>query len=277
MSFKKRDVRKPGRIHAFVATPAYDGRVLTDYAVSLAESVQAATIRGIQVTATVIGNGAFIDLARNTFVRLFLETQCTHLFFIDADLKWEPRAFIGLLEANLPVCAGVYPKRQDPEEYPVRFKEEGEDTGVWTRDGWVMCDRVATGFLCIERGVIEQMVARAPVLKSTREPDLPRLFYTYVDETDRFVGEDFAWCKDYVVQFGCPIPVWPDFNFTHGVQWRGNWHQFLMKASEEERAVDAAAPKTPWQINRERKDEEWKSMCEKQRIEATASETSKAA
>lgn len=114
MAFKKR-TQDPKRIHAYVATPAYDGRVLTDYTISLAESVQFATLHGIQTTAAVMGNGAFIELARNTFLQLFLATDCTHLFFIDADLRWDAKAYAGMLTSGHPICAGIYPKRQDPE------------------------------------------------------------------------------------------------------------------------------------------------------------------
>ncbi len=85
----KKSERRLGQRHqdqsvrqkAFIATPAYNGQVDTDYAVSLAETCQAATIADIGILANVMGNGAFIELARNTFVKLFLETDCTHLFF----------------------------------------------------------------------------------------------------------------------------------------------------------------------------------------------------
>jgi hypothetical protein len=212
--------------------------VLTDYAISIAETCQVATLHGIQVTATIMGNGAFIDLARNRFVEMFLEKEeCTHLFFIDADLKWEPRAFIGLLQAGRPICAGVYPKRQDPEEFPCRWQEH-KDGGLWVEDGWVMCDRVPTGFLCIERDLVREIHDRSPKIVSSRDPEMRRLFYTYINSDSMFVGEDFAFCEDYVKHYGRPIPVWPDFDFTHGVKWSGNWHAFLNKQIEAGEAAE---------------------------------------
>lgn len=139
-----------------IATPAYDGRVLTDYAISIAESAFLAPHLNILVEATILGNGAFIDLARNTLVKKFLESDNDYLFFIDADLKWEARAFCGLVNANLPICAGVYPKRQTPEEYPATWleREDGGPTVTASGDpdsgpadcGWVQCTRVPTGF-----------------------------------------------------------------------------------------------------------------------------------
>lgn len=224
-------------IRVFVATPAYDGRVLTDYAMSLAESCLVGPVNNIFVMASVMGNGAFIDIARNHFVRMFLESNSTHLFFIDADLRWEARAFVELARANLPICAGAYRKRQDPEEYPLRYVSNPDGT-IKLRDGWIMADRVATGFLCIRRDVIEKMVALGDWIKVGGDPEAPRLFYTKFEPDGRFIGEDFAFCDDYVRIFKQDIPVWPDFEFTHGARYSGNFHRWLNSKAEQEAAKE---------------------------------------
>jgi hypothetical protein len=242
MSFKKRwkepDKAKP--IHIFIATPAYDGKVQTDFAMSLAETGQMATAFGIRMTVTIMRNNIFIDHARNHFVRLFLESDATHLFFIDSDLKFEPRAVIGLAKAGKEICAGVYPKRQTPEEYPARFAIDPETDGIWVQDGWVLCSRVPTGFLCIERSVIQKMWDAAKQYHNANEEPVKRLFYTYINDKDTLVGEDFAFCEDYAKQFEKLIPVYPDFDFTHGEHYVGNFHHYLNKLTEIERAEEAA-------------------------------------
>lgn len=227
------DKRKKPEIRAYVATPAYDGKVDTDYAISLAESCQHAAHIGISVTAAVMGNGAFIDLARNTFAQMFLDnTDCTHLFFIDADLRWESRAFIGLLQSGRPLCAGVYRRRQEPEDYPVKYKEADEGGLMLIEGGWIQCDRAPTGFMCIERRVVEEMAKDARKLVLQNQPPTPELFYTKVLEDGRFMGEDFAFCDDYVARYKEPVWVWPDFDFTHG-GYKCNWHKFLNKKAQE--------------------------------------------
>lgn len=232
MAFKSRKSENIFNTRVFVATPAYDGRVLTDYAISLAETCLVSPINDVFVMASVMGNGAFIDIARNHFVRMFLETDYTHLFFIDADLRWDPKAFLTLVKSDLPVCAGAYPKRQEPEEYPVRYVPDNDGT-VLVRDGWVMADRVATGFLCIRRDVIERMVAEGKWIKAGNDPECPRLFYTKYEEDGRFIGEDFTFCDDYVRMFDAAIPVYPNVDFVHGGRFKGNFHHFLMRKSAE--------------------------------------------
>ena len=264
-----KEIRKLGARHdlkqvnakVFVATPAYDGHVLADYAMSLADSVVAAAQCDIGVMASVMGNGAFIEIARNVFVKQFLETDCSHLFFIDADLKWEARAFVGLVNANRPVSAGAYRRRQEPEDYPLHYLEDPDEPGLSiVEGGWVPCDRVATGFLCIRRDVVEAMAAEAQQWKIREQGSIPALFYTkLVEQTAEpdsdakgFVGEDFSWCDDYMDKFRSrfnnqPIMVWPDFDFVHN-GFKGNWLKFINAEVAEYEAklkAEAEAAATP--------------------------------
>ena len=245
------DKRKPKvearNYHAYVCTPAYDGKVDTDFAVSLAEAAFCSPLFQVKMTAGVMANGAFIDLARNRFVKMFLEeeTDATHLFFIDSDLKFPPNAFIGLIRAGLPICAGVYRRRQDEEDYPVKYAEHPEMGGLWIEEindlPWLMCSRVPTGFLCIERSVVEEMAAEAKQIKVQGiDGTIPQLFYTDTLEDGRFIGEDFAFCDDYVKKYNEPIPVFTNIDFVHG-GYPCNLEDFLQKKIAEEDAGDTSA------------------------------------
>lgn len=268
MSFKHKQLSKVSavpqrkKVHAYIATPAYDGRVETNYSQALAEAMFTAPLFGIQVTAGVKGNGAFIDLARNVFAWHFLTEfkECTHLFFIDADLKFPPNAFIGLLQADLPVSCGIYRRRQEPEEYPFKGTENPDGGGLWFVDEWLQCDRVPTGFLCIRRDVIEEMAKDAPKVRIHPYGEIPWLFHeSYQDEgglkaiaekhnlspeflteygkwipTDgaRFVGEDYSWADDYTAKYKKPIQAWTNFDFIHG-GLKGNLFEWLTREVEK--------------------------------------------
>lgn len=244
---KRKNTLTPKRVklddwNVFIATPAYDGRVETGYSQSLAEAAFCCPLYQVKMTASVMGNGAFIDLARNIFVKQFLEqhTECTHLFFIDSDLRFPPNAFIGLIRSGLDICAGVYPRRQSPPDYPIKFAPHPEVGGLWVEDGWVMAERVPTGFLCISRKVLEEMAADAPKLNiHDQDGPVPQLFYTRVDEDGRFIGEDYCFCDDYRKKYDKPIPVWPNIDFIHG-GYEGNLEQYLADKIEKEEAEDAA-------------------------------------
>lgn len=237
-----KDRRKLGRIHVYVATPAYNGRVDDCYSQSLAEAAFTCPLFQVYFSAAVMRGGAFIDLSRNLFAHWFLTKpefqECTHLFFVDSDLKFEARGFVGLARSGQPICAGAYRRRQKDEDFPVALATHPETGGLWIEKDeaggeWVMADRVPTGFLCISREVLEKMAAEAPIIEIQGQGKVPRLFYTYIDDKGRFVGEDFAFCDDYRRIYGKPIPVWPDMDFTHG-GYEGNYKKHLMEKIEAE-------------------------------------------
>lgn len=237
---------KAKNFHAFVATPAYDGKVDIGFTNSIAEAAFACPLFGIKITMSLIPGGAFIDLSRNQLVQGFLKTDCTHLFFVDGDLQFGPEAFVGLLRCDLPIVAGVYPKRQEKEEYPVLWEDEPKHGGMWvTEEGFINAKRVPTGFLCIRRDVVEEMAADAIKLNlSGWEGEVPRLFYTGLfDRSDggqTFIGEDFAFCEDYVKRYKRPIPVWADIDFVHGGH-KGNCAEFLNRSIYGEKSDTSAA------------------------------------
>ena len=239
-------VNKTDVLRVHVATPAYDGKVDTDYAANMLMAGQLCSLNMIEVSSSVIGNGAFIEMARNIMVKQFLEAEdlkeFTHFMFIDSDLKFEGRGVVGLVRSGLPVTAGSYRRRQEPEDYPVKWTPlPGSTDKLWMNGGWLRCERVPTGFLCIQREVLEVMSEKA--LEEDRwalldqHGKVPWLFYTKFDEEHRFVGEDFAWCDDYMRYyeegvFSEPIWVWPDFDFTHG-GFECNYLQYLSRKAEE--------------------------------------------
>lgn len=197
-----------------------------------------------------MGNGAFIDLARNIFVKRFLEefTDTTHLFFIDADLKFQPNAFIGLLKSGLPICAGIYRRRQEPEDYPFKAADNPNGGGLWFDNDWLQCERVPTGFLCISREVLTEMAKDAPKIYVHGQDGLvPWVFHTSFDgeyipkDGAKFIGEDYGFCDDYRKKYGKNIPVWTNFDFVHGGH-SGNMFKWLTEAKDKlESQVSSAA------------------------------------
>lgn len=246
---KRRLGQKKPKTHVYVATPAYNGRVDDVYSQSLAEAAFCCPLYQVYFSAAVMRGGAFIDLTRNLFAHWFLTLDdlqdCSHLFFIDSDLKFEPRAFVGLAKSGHPICAGAYRRRQKDEDYPVALAQHPEQGGLWIEKDaaggeWVMADRAPTGFMCISREVLATLAEKAPKIEIQGQGFVPRLFYTYIDEKGRFVGEDFAFCDDYRKHYGKPIPIWPDLDFTHG-GYEGNYKKFISEKIAEEDARKATS------------------------------------
>lgn len=256
---KQKNTVRLNRWEPMVATPAYDDKVDSCFAHALGESSYACPLFQVHLTFTIMKGGAFIDLTRNILTRMFLQDEpfqsCTHLFFIDSDLKWSPNAFVGLVRSDLPICAGVYPKRQSPIEYPIKFSEHPIEGGLWVEeeeDGfqWIMADRVPTGFLCIRRDVVEEMAKDSEQLDIHGQPGpVPYLFGTeLLDSPDvrwpgskKYVGEDYSFCDRYVEKYNKRIHVWPDIDFVHG-GYEGNLLSYLKEKIEGDELIGAEVP-----------------------------------
>ena len=92
---------------------------------------------------------------RSRLARRFLKTDCTHLFFLDADVSCGPEVVQALIAADRPVVAAPYPKKH------MRFYPEYEPT--WyplgeTVDGFQPA-LVPMGCTLIRRDAIERVSA----------------------------------------------------------------------------------------------------------------------
>ena len=209
----------------FVATPVRDG-VTAEYAQSLFNAGLSCAKRDIEVVPHIIRNSCFIDIARSVLVKNFLDTDCTHLFFVDSDIGFESKAMAGLVEAGVPFCAGVYRKREPEVCFAVKTHEPQEFKGPWLR-----VNKVATGFMCLERHVLEEMSSRVHSCKIKNLGSIPMVFTTRTDKV--FVSEDYCFCDDYnhlyeEGVFEQPIWIYPDITFNHD-GFVGNFHKYLVR------------------------------------------------
>jgi hypothetical protein len=215
----------------FIATPAYKGEVTAAYAASLMEVGQDCASHGIELSGSIIKNGIFIEKARSVACKNFLETDCTHLFFIDADLGFDGRFVRELASVGLPFTAGVYRKRQDEVSFNAQFDDPQYAENPGQRASWVSAVRVAAGFMCLERNVIEAMSNVTWSVDDKGNGIVPMVFQTRYEGVDerKFIGEDYCFCDDYMRLyrkgvFEHPIWVWPDITFNHD-GYVGNFHE----------------------------------------------------
>jgi len=225
-------------LKVYIACPAYDGKVHAAFAQSLLLAGSDLAKCGIELNCSIVRNGIFIDVARSVMVQNFLETDCTHLMFIDSDLQFDPNAVASLVGSGLPLCGGVYRQREEKLHYIVKLHN---DNMVY-RDGWIQVDRMGTGFMCIERSVLEVMSEKADIFETNRT-ECPLVFKIKHDDPydpggpNKMIGEDFSFCDDYMELyregvFKEPIWIWPDIDFVHD-RYPCNFHQFLLEIGKE--------------------------------------------
>ncbi len=176
-----------------VATPAYGFGTTVPYTASMFSLATLAGKIGWDLGLEFRGE-SLIPRSRNVLTAVFLAGDWTHLFFIDADLKFAPEAVIRLLLADRDMAAGIYPLKQlEPVAYPFFPVRPGESDA----EGFAEVYPVAGGFTCIRREVVEEMTQAYPELEYL--PDVPGDTRRYFDLFPAFIEPESRhyWSEDY--------------------------------------------------------------------------------
>jgi hypothetical protein len=187
---------------------------------------------------------SLITRARNKLVKSFLEQkEYTHIFFIDADIIFEPQQFIRVLLFDKPITTAPYPIKH---ELPI---EKGDASFGWCMNfplgkydlsdndkGFKKVNYAGTGFMCIERKVFETIKNKYPQIKyktdvranidDKRETQdvMGNEEYAFFDcgiqgkgvledkeNTQRYLSEDYYFCA---LWNQCGGEIWSDLTST---------------------------------------------------------------
>lgn len=219
--------------HIFIATPCYGGQIGEPYFRSMMRFAILCNKYGIQYTVSTLANESLITRGRNTLVSFFMENKdATHLFFIDADIEFNPEDLLRMVAYDKPIVCGAYPKkainwesivhaaRTDQEEtaqtieghssnYVVNFDFLKDADGnrqpqVHVVDNLVKLKDAGTGFMCIQKDVIRQMFEKHQDLKYVNDINVDAKFEKYMyslfdciidPESRRYLSEDYTFCR----------------------------------------------------------------------------------
>ena len=187
----------------------------------------------IKYTISTLANESLITRGRNTLTSFFMEnSEATHLFFIDADIEFNPEDILRMVAYDKPIVVGAYPKkainwhsimeatRNDPAETPdtieghssnyvvnfdfVKDADGNKTPQVQIVENLVKLKDAGTGFMCIQKEVIQQMFDWYPETKYVNdinvdqkfEPFMYALFDCIIDpESRRYLSEDYTFCR----------------------------------------------------------------------------------
>lgn len=189
----------------FIAIPAYDGKVTTTCAASFLElmiaSVSPESIgkMGIeQVRFRFLCGESHVNRARNRLCKYFLDSDSTHLLFIDSDIIFKAQDIVQICGRNLPIVGGLYPKKEVGN--PQWVINLIEPTAIPDETGLAEVKFVGTGFMLIERSVLETMIKEWPDIEYQDDSNqklgiMWNFFHSDIDENKRWLSEDWWFCK----------------------------------------------------------------------------------
>ena len=252
--------------HIFIATPCYGGQIGEPYFRSMMRLAILCNKYDIQFTVSTLANESLITRGRNTLVSFFMEhPDATHLFFIDADIEFDPNDLLRMVAYDRPITVGAYPKkainwqsiieaaRRNEDEttetieghssnYVVNFEFTQDENGnplnqIQIRDNLIKLKDAGTGFMCIQRDVIQKMFDAHPELKYANdinvdakfEKHMYALFDTMIDpESRRYLSEDYTFCRLWQ-QMGGEVFLDPRTGLNHvgHYTFRGNIRKLI--------------------------------------------------
>lgn len=205
----------------FIATPMYGGMCHGIFAMSLLNLAPELFAHGISVAFAPLLNESLITRGRNLLVQRFLDGDCTHLMFIDADIGFRPADIVQMVAADVDVIGGIYPMKginwnaikvaalagKGAESlaihgtmYTARWLDEHPEP----IDGVVEVKHCATGFMLIKRQVFERLAPHVPEYVNDLPDNMSRIeratireyFATVIDpETRQLLSEDYSFCN----------------------------------------------------------------------------------
>lgn len=211
-------------IKLFIGTPAFQAQTHVSYATSLAETRILLDKASIPCMIRIPTGGSLLCANRNEILTKFLNSDCTHILCIDADLGWSHDSVMEMLSFDLDFVCGLYPTR-DGKEY--LYRGEGIEREVDGKKYFKLekhpkysqlfkASYVPAGFMLIKRKVIEKMIEDHPEDKYTPKDGREgghALFNTEVRDGE-FWGEDFVFCRK-ARESGFDIWVYPFIRFCH--------------------------------------------------------------
>ena len=215
--------KKPAKL--FVATPMYGGLCTGGYTMGILECVQTFMQHSVQMYYSYMMNESLITRARNGMAYDFLQSDATHLMFIDADISFKPQDIVRMIQADKDIICGLYPKKEinwqlvsNAVKQGVDFRDLPNYTGSFVVNlvgganettgninEPMEIDNGGTGFMLIKREVFETLRPTVPKYtndmiqitdKNPVKKIIDEFFATSIDEdTNRLLSEDYHFCK----------------------------------------------------------------------------------
>ena len=226
-----------------IATPMYGGMCTGSYTSSMMRTAPVLSYHGIGMYYVHLVNESLVTRARNTCADEFLKTDATHLLFIDADIGFNPEDIPKMLERDVDIICGLYPKKEINWPRVASAVQRGvppqdlinhagsvvvnmvEDKPTFVDNGQLLeIQNGGTGFMLIKRKVFEKLAKKVPqyvndMYRSTDIVNAPQyikeFFTTSIDkETGRLFSEDYHFCK-LARKHGFRIWADPMIDLTH--------------------------------------------------------------
>lgn len=265
----------------YIATPMFGGQCFGSYVSGLLALNTIMVRQGFRMEHFAVFNESLVTRARNYCVHKFLNSDYTHLMFIDADIEFRPDDVLSLLAFANPmsdkdVICGLYPKKHirwdkiaaAAKRGAVNIEECGADLvfnpigvpGSFDLFEPLEVTECGTGFMMIQRRVFETFAKAYPKLSyksdgreagGLGEGTILACFETHIEDGNgRYLSEDFNFCR-LVRSIGFKVWVapWIQLNHLGHYKFIGNPQALSEAATKESINGQKVVPKSNLDAN----------------------------
>lgn len=214
-----------------IATPFYEMKGYSPYISSLVKSICLLKELNIPFDYWELSGDSYVERARNTIANKFMESDYSHLLFIDSDHAWDLEGFGRLLMADVDLVGAGYPCKNNWDFFSCILNCHEDGRPIVNDKGLISAWGVPTGFMKIKRTVFEQLKEKMPDnFHEAMNPETKEKvkIYNFFGRMPP-LGEDISFCRRWA-SIGGEIWVEPRVTMSHfGVKgWEGNYHEYLM-------------------------------------------------
>lgn len=236
------------KLKIFVATSSVNGQVSDVFFKSMIKSIFFFNYHKISLDVVTIPMDGSLSRTKNTFITAFLNSNCSHLIFIDSGIEFKPEDLLRLIVSNKDVICGTCPKRginwdklrkylsnnlscSNSEflaaatdcDLVLKFSEDKNQLII--EDGLLEVKYTNSSFMCIKREAVEKMIDdyqeleyEVPVEGNSLRP--PVKMYTLFDsilliDEKKYLNEDYSFCERWTSKGG---KIFLDPNITIKLQ-----------------------------------------------------------
>jgi hypothetical protein len=227
------------------ATPCYGGMVNEGFHRSMMYSLQKFYLHKVPFQIATVTNESLVTRGRNTLVQMFLESDCTHLMFIDSDISFNGDYILKMLwdtlRDDVEIVTGAYPMKgfnwdsivnavknnqadaKTIENYNANYVINFATEEFKLQKGLIELKDAGTGFMMIQRTALDKIIKKykkqleyKPDFKGWENmKNFYAIFNTGVEgqgllkksTTKRFLSEDYYFCR---LAQSCGIKIWYD-------------------------------------------------------------------
>jgi hypothetical protein len=208
-------------VRLFVGTPVHSD-VSIHYFKACLEFQKECFVRKIPIMFQVM-KSSLVTQGRQLCVASFLQSDCTHLLFIDSDISFSYKSIERLLAYDKDITLIPYPiKSMDSDKMKAKIKAGSEldpkllgnqytmsitdPTNIKMENGFIEVERGPAGCMLIKREAFDKLIKEYPEFtihqhtlidgKLVTREHMYNFFDTYWDpKAKTYTGEDFYFCK----------------------------------------------------------------------------------